>query len=99
VSSVLQLALKHLDELSHGTVPRGVPAGQSLKVSHRTVAGSGTNGMARTPETLGTVSISSQRRCVVCGQPARFGFGVRLRQGEEGRWFCAPHRPQEAGTS
>jgi hypothetical protein len=38
-------------------------------------------------------------RCSVCGQPARFGFGVRLRQGEEGRWLCAAHRPQEAGTA
>jgi hypothetical protein len=38
-------------------------------------------------------------RCSVCGQPARFGFGVRIRQGEEGRWFCAAHRPQEAGTA
>jgi hypothetical protein len=38
-------------------------------------------------------------RCSVCGQPARFGLGVRLREGQEGRWFCAAHRPQEAGTS
>jgi hypothetical protein len=38
-------------------------------------------------------------RCGVCGQPARFGFGVRLRHGQEGRWFCAAHRPQEAGTA
>jgi hypothetical protein len=38
-------------------------------------------------------------RCSVCGQPARFGVGVRIRPGEEGRWFCAPHRPQEAGTA
>jgi hypothetical protein len=27
-----------------------------------------------------------------CGQPARFGCG------EEGRWFCAAHRP-EAGRA
>jgi hypothetical protein len=38
-------------------------------------------------------------RCSVCGQPARFGAGVRLREGRERRWFCAAHRPQEAGRS
>jgi hypothetical protein len=41
---------------------------------------------------------SSQRLCSVCGQPARFGYGVRLLHGEEGRWFCAAHRP-EAGKA
>jgi hypothetical protein len=33
-------------------------------------------------------------RCSVCGQPARFGYGVGLLHGEEGRWFCAAHRPE-----
>jgi hypothetical protein len=33
-------------------------------------------------------------RCSVCGQPARFGYDVYLRRGEEGRWFCAAHRPE-----
>ena len=37
-------------------------------------------------------------RCSVCGQPARFGYEVRLLHGEEGRWFCAAHRP-EAGRA
>jgi hypothetical protein len=37
-------------------------------------------------------------RCSVCGQPARFGYGVGLLRGEEGRWFCAAHRP-EAGRA
>jgi len=37
-------------------------------------------------------------RCAVCGQLARFGYGVRLMHGEEGRWFCAAHRP-EAGRA
>ena len=41
---------------------------------------------------------SSQRLCSVCGQPARFGSGVRLLRGEEGRRFCAAHRP-EAGRA
>src|ERR1700730_1384919 len=31
-------------------------------------------------------------RCSVCGQ--RFGYDVYLRRGEEGRWFCAAHRPE-----
>ena len=37
-------------------------------------------------------------RCFACGQPARFGYEVRLLHGEEGRWFCAAHRP-EAGRA
>jgi hypothetical protein len=36
-----------------------------------------------------------QRRCVVCGQRASFGFDVRLREGQQGRLFCATHRPQQ----
>jgi hypothetical protein len=28
-------------------------------------------------------------RCAPCGQPARFGYDVRLLHGEEGRWFYA----------
>ena len=39
------------------------------------------------------------RRCGVRGQLAHFGFGAHLRQGLEGRWFCAAHRPQPAGTA
>jgi hypothetical protein len=37
-------------------------------------------------------------RCTACGQPARFGYGVRLLHGEEGRWFCAAHRPEAMAT-
>src|ERR1700722_19126235 len=35
-------------------------------------------------------------RCAACGQPARFGYDVRLLHGEEGRWFCAArhHSPE-----
>jgi hypothetical protein len=33
-------------------------------------------------------------RCSACGQPARFGYDVRLLRGETGRWFCAAHRPE-----
>jgi hypothetical protein len=91
MSSVLQLALKHLDELSHGTVPRGCPMGH---VPHRD---SGPPGPAGTTGTLGTLG-TPERLCSVCGQPARFGYGVLLLRGEEGRWFCAAHRP-EAGRA
>jgi hypothetical protein len=38
-------------------------------------------------------------RCGVCGQLAHFGFGVYLRQGQDGRRFCAAHRPQEMGQA
>ncbi len=32
--------------------------------------------------------------CVECGRLAPFGYGVRLRMGQLGRWYCAAHRPQ-----
>lgn len=44
-------------------------------------------------------------RCSTCGGPARFGYGVSLRQGEEGTWYCREHLPlavvvsQPAGDS
>jgi hypothetical protein len=41
----------------------------------------------------------SERRCFVCGQSARFGFGVRLTHGLEGRWTCAAHRPHGEGRA
>src|ERR1700722_9200298 len=37
---------------------------------------------------------SSQRLCSVCGQPARFGYVVRLLHGEEGGCFSASLRPE-----
>jgi hypothetical protein len=30
--------------------------------------------------------------CMACCAPAHFGFGVKLRAGELGRWACAEHR-------
>jgi hypothetical protein len=33
--------------------------------------------------------------CEACGAPARWGYSVRLLQGQEGRWFCFAHRPEE----
>ncbi|RBP13059.1 hypothetical protein DFR50_11228 [Roseiarcus fermentans] len=33
-----------------------------------------------------------QRACAVCGEPAPFGFGVRLLHNREGRWACRDHR-------
>jgi hypothetical protein len=32
--------------------------------------------------------------CSVCGAWGSYGFGVNLRKGRMGRWFCAAHRPQ-----
>jgi hypothetical protein len=32
--------------------------------------------------------------CEKCGALAPFGYGVSLRRGRLGRWYCAAHRPQ-----
>jgi hypothetical protein len=32
--------------------------------------------------------------CVTCGAWGAYGYGVNLRVGQLGRWFCAAHRPQ-----
>jgi hypothetical protein len=53
---------------------------------------------AMKPAILAAVN-DSERRCFVCGQPARFGFGVRLLEGKEGRWTCAAHRPHGEGRA
>jgi hypothetical protein len=96
MSGVLALALKRL-ALSHGTLPSAVPVGHPMNA--------GTNGTGGTIGTNGTAEIPPgalrdyEHSCLACGQPARFGFDVRLRQGEEGQWFCAAHRPQEFGTA
>ncbi len=31
--------------------------------------------------------------CRRCGRVAAFGYGVRLRAGKLGRWYCGEHRP------
>jgi hypothetical protein len=99
MSGVLALALQRL-ALSHGTLPNAVPVGHP--------ANGETNGTIWTAGTIGTdgTSWASKgaprdlgRGCLVCGQPAHFGFGVRLREAQEGRWFCAAHRPQQPGTA
>jgi hypothetical protein len=33
--------------------------------------------------------------CVECGRFGLWGFGVHLREGQVGRWYCYEHRPQE----
>ena len=63
----------------------------------------GQSGLAPTPYARNIAASPApadffDHRCAVCGQPARFGCGVRLLHGEEGRWFCAAHRP-EAGRA
>jgi hypothetical protein len=31
--------------------------------------------------------------CEVCGEWGAFGYGVALRHGRIGRWYCFKHRP------
>jgi len=33
--------------------------------------------------------------CVECGRFGPYGYGVRLRAGQFGRWYCREHRPQK----
>jgi hypothetical protein len=35
--------------------------------------------------------------CTECGRWGAFGYGVNLRAGRLGEWYCATHRPQPAG--
>ena len=37
--------------------------------------------------------------CVRCGRFAAFGYGVRLRTGQLGHWYCGEHRPGAPGTT
>jgi hypothetical protein len=87
MSGLLALALKHL-ALSHGTVPSAVPVGHSMNNWTNGTIGTdgtiGTNGTIGTDRTAGVppgAFHDRERRCFVCGQPARFGFGVRLLRG------------------
>jgi hypothetical protein len=32
--------------------------------------------------------------CCECGAWAPFGYGVKLREGRAGRWYCAEHKPR-----
>lgn len=34
-------------------------------------------------------------RCAVCGEIAHFGYGVFLRDGKEGTWYCFEHKPDK----
>jgi len=37
--------------------------------------------------------------CVECGRFAAFGYGVSLRAGQLGRWYCGEHRPRGRGET
>jgi hypothetical protein len=37
-------------------------------------------------------------RCCRCGEQAYFGYGVSLRRGRLGAWYCANHKPQQQTT-
>jgi hypothetical protein len=86
--SVLQLALAYLEEQRNRELVSHVP-------NHREWD-SGTSGTPGTVGQVGQRDSGTDHRCSSCGQPARLGYGVRLRHGEEGRWFCAAHRPEAA---
>jgi hypothetical protein len=106
--SVLDLALRFNSRPSNEvssdgdeTVPSGTSLGQNLVGDkplneRRKQPDSRAWDSWDTPYTVpaGTV----EYRCSVCRQLARFGYGVRLLHGEEGRWFCAAHRPTELGS-
>lgn len=35
--------------------------------------------------------------CCVCGSKRAFyGYGVKLLKGQEGKWFCKEHRPNQS---
>ena len=38
------------------------------------------------------IRTDGQYACAICGAPAYFGFGVKLRAGLHGRWACSEHR-------
>jgi hypothetical protein len=35
--------------------------------------------------------------CIECGRWGAFGYGVNLRAGRLGGWYCATHRPPRQG--
>ena len=37
--------------------------------------------------------------CVECGRFGPYGYGVRLRASQLGRWYCREHRPQKLMSS
>jgi hypothetical protein len=37
--------------------------------------------------------------CAICGVDASFGYGVSLRLGILGEWYCREHRPEEANNA
>jgi hypothetical protein len=38
-----------------------------------------------------TIRADGQFACAICGGPAHFGFGVKLRANRLGRWACRDH--------
>jgi hypothetical protein len=41
-----------------------------------------------------TIRKDGQFACAVCGDPAHFGFGVKLLAGQLGSWACSEHRDE-----
>ena len=86
----------HFVQIAH---PPGSPAAAAAQAETAQA-----NDHSERPAEISSVAASPapasffDHRCSVCGRPARFGYEVRLLHGEEGRWFCAAHRP-EAGRA
>jgi hypothetical protein len=57
----------------------------------RTKASSGSKSTS-TQHSPPVIRPDGQYACVICGAPAYFGFGVKLRAGLHGRWACSEHR-------
>jgi hypothetical protein len=41
---------------------------------------------------------TTARFCMECGRIAPFGYGVHLRVGQAGHWYCGEHRPASEGS-
>jgi hypothetical protein len=37
--------------------------------------------------------------CVDCGRFGSYGYGIHLRSGQLGRWYCREHPPQDHGLA
>ena len=89
-----QLSLAFEDELAAAPAsavpqPQPEPEQGSLDVSGMTAE-----------QRRGRVGYDKERRflhyCVVCGEWGAFGYGVFLRRGQPGKWFCGNHKPSTA---
>jgi hypothetical protein len=85
---------RHSQQIEQIEQPPGTPASppptETAQANNRSVRPAEISSVAASPAPASFFD----HRCSACGQPARFGYEVRLLHGEEGRWFCAAHRPE-----